>query len=134
MVRFFFLMIRRPPRTTTTATLFPSTTLFRSTRIPAAFTTVFSWSAAHAGKPLILMMTHCLRQSAQSPGTLASFPSVPSWKCLAAARHAPETGHHSYRLDRKSVVKGKSVSVRVDLGGGVIITKNKKQKKRIKNT
>src|SRR3546814_18876759 len=32
-VFFFFLMIRRPPRSTRTDTLFPSTTLFRS---PAA--------------------------------------------------------------------------------------------------
>src|SRR3546814_10639800 len=31
---FFFLMIRRPPRSTRTDTLFPYTTLFRS-RIPA---------------------------------------------------------------------------------------------------
>src|SRR3546814_4551435 len=30
MVVFFFLMIRRPPRSTLTATLFPYTTLFRS--------------------------------------------------------------------------------------------------------
>src|SRR3546814_5463238 len=30
MVRFFFLMIRRPPRSTRTDTLFPYTTLFRS--------------------------------------------------------------------------------------------------------
>src|SRR3546814_1516314 len=29
---FFFLMIRRPPRSTRTDTLFPDTTLFRSTR------------------------------------------------------------------------------------------------------
>src|SRR3546814_9958187 len=29
---FFFLMIRRPPRSTRTYTLFPSTTLFRSCR------------------------------------------------------------------------------------------------------
>src|SRR3546814_7072298 len=29
---FFFLMIRRPPRTTRTDTLFPYTTLFRSSR------------------------------------------------------------------------------------------------------
>src|SRR3546814_19184545 len=29
-VHFFFLMIRRPPRSTRTATLFPDTTLFRS--------------------------------------------------------------------------------------------------------
>src|SRR3546814_9882291 len=31
---FFFLMIRRPPRSTRTDTLFPYTTLFRSQRIP----------------------------------------------------------------------------------------------------
>src|SRR3546814_14590945 len=30
-IRFFFLMIRRPPRSTLTDTLFPYTTLFRST-------------------------------------------------------------------------------------------------------
>src|SRR3546814_13430007 len=33
---FFFLMIRRPPRSTRTDTLFPYTTLFRSTRRPRA--------------------------------------------------------------------------------------------------
>src|SRR3546814_16627743 len=36
-VLFFFLMIRRPPRSTRTDTLFPYTTLFRS---PAA---IFGW-------------------------------------------------------------------------------------------
>src|SRR3546814_674311 len=33
---FFFLMIRRPPRSTRTDTLFPYTTLFRSASAPAA--------------------------------------------------------------------------------------------------
>src|SRR3546814_20164557 len=33
---FFFLMIRRPPRSTRTDTLFPYTKLFRSTRRPLA--------------------------------------------------------------------------------------------------
>src|SRR3546814_14518428 len=33
LVPFFFLMIRRPPRSTRTDTLFPYTTLFRSDRI-----------------------------------------------------------------------------------------------------
>src|SRR3546814_15241532 len=32
---FFFLMIRRPPRSTRTDTLFPYTTLFRSQRLDA---------------------------------------------------------------------------------------------------
>src|SRR3546814_15202788 len=33
-LEFFFLMIRRPPRSTRTDTLFPYTTLFRSNRKP----------------------------------------------------------------------------------------------------
>src|SRR3546814_17505720 len=33
MFSFFFLMIRRPPRSTRTDTLFPYTTLFRSSRM-----------------------------------------------------------------------------------------------------
>src|SRR3546814_15685154 len=33
---FFFLMLRRPPRSTRTDTLFPYTTLFRSARFVAA--------------------------------------------------------------------------------------------------
>src|SRR3546814_10026374 len=35
-VVFFFLMIRRPPRSTRTDTLFPYTTLFRSLRMAGA--------------------------------------------------------------------------------------------------
>src|SRR3546814_13825160 len=35
IVFFFFLMLRRPPRSTRTDTLFPYTTLFRSWRPPA---------------------------------------------------------------------------------------------------
>src|SRR3546814_18335294 len=35
MFIFFFLMIRRPPRSTRTDTLFPYTTLFRSVLVPA---------------------------------------------------------------------------------------------------
>src|SRR3546814_4457966 len=34
LVYFFFLMIRRPPRSTRTDTLFPYTTLFRSEAVP----------------------------------------------------------------------------------------------------
>src|SRR3546814_15739456 len=41
---FFFLMIRRPPRSTRTDTLFPYTTLFRSLALLAAL----AWPAAHA--------------------------------------------------------------------------------------
>src|SRR3546814_17568486 len=39
---FFFLMIRRPPRSTRTDTLFPYTTLFRSTLTPTSCHTSLS--------------------------------------------------------------------------------------------
>src|SRR3546814_20881338 len=47
---FFFLMTRRPPRSTRTDTLFPYTTLFRSARVS------FLWLAAPAAQrhPLAL--------------------------------------------------------------------------------
>src|SRR3546814_9883089 len=40
---------------------------------------------------------------------------------------SPDQNHHGKDQDRKSVVWGKSVSVRVDLGGRRIITKNKSE-------
>src|SRR3546814_8527166 len=52
---FFFLMIRRPPRSTRTDTLFPYTTLFRS-HIAASISVVSSVSArssARARQPII---------------------------------------------------------------------------------
>src|SRR5438105_12624632 len=48
---FFFLMLRRPPR----STLFPYTTLFRSTSIPAA--SPFSASSGIAARPSALRPT-----------------------------------------------------------------------------
>src|SRR3546814_12114001 len=39
---FFFLMIRRPPRSTRTDTLFPYTTLFRSSILPRVSTNLLS--------------------------------------------------------------------------------------------
>src|SRR3546814_11489662 len=47
----FCLMIRRPPRSTRTDTLFPYTTLFRSSRNPEALRRIssYSWIPAFAG-------------------------------------------------------------------------------------
>src|SRR3546814_5001761 len=42
VVLVFFLMIRRPPRSTRTDTLFPSTTLFRSQRVCHSATRAWS--------------------------------------------------------------------------------------------
>src|SRR3546814_3095319 len=46
MLLFFFLMIRRPPRSTRTDTLFPYTTLFRSRYSDASrFASAFGWAS-----------------------------------------------------------------------------------------
>src|SRR3546814_7389688 len=47
---FFFLMIRRPPRSTRTDTLFPYTTLFRSPSDRSMMACAF-WSSAAVTKP-----------------------------------------------------------------------------------
>src|SRR3546814_13928618 len=58
---FFFLMIRRPPRSTRTDTLFPYTTLFRSATLsPEQFIRLKEemaagfQGAANAGRPMLL--------------------------------------------------------------------------------
>src|SRR3546814_5045643 len=60
---FFFLMIRRPPRSTRTDTLFPYTTLFRSARRHAA-----------GGRPLGLL-AEVLRQLSRQ-GVRTGVPSL----------------------------------------------------------
>src|SRR3546814_3438577 len=49
----FFLMIRRPPRSTRTDTLFPYTTLFRS-RDPSSHSWMWVQTGGPPGKPVIL--------------------------------------------------------------------------------
>src|SRR3546814_13990825 len=53
---FFFLMIRRPPRSTRTDTLFPYTTLFRSRRVSMA-----SSLATESQEPVASAVTETLR-------------------------------------------------------------------------
>src|SRR3546814_13636238 len=124
-------MIRRPPRSTRTDTLFPYTTLFRSAVPAGALASVYG--------------AHLLWQATEDYSSPTAFAAPPQH---FPPRHFPP-GHFSPRLsprlesssfacrprrfrrsgrkaaaaqgDRKSVVEGKSVSVRVDLGGGRII-------------
>src|SRR3546814_12613566 len=55
----FFLMIRRPPRSTRTDTLFPYTTLFRSDTLVAFYIVLLIQTAANAG-PLRQIKRDCL--------------------------------------------------------------------------
>src|SRR3546814_14467714 len=56
------------------------------------------------------------------PARRTSFDLQAFQDCDHIVVAAPEIGH----VDRKSVVEGKSVSVRVDLGGSRIIKKNRR--------
>src|SRR3546814_18206372 len=108
-------MIRRPPRSTLTYTLFPYTTLFRSSR------------------HLLDALLH--PRLARLPGGAAEAVELDPFALRAEARQHLDVLHRHVELvaalvahleeivDRKSVVSGKSVSVRVDLGGRRIIKK-----------
>src|SRR3546814_13533025 len=107
-------MIRRSPRSTRTDTLFPYTTLFRSDRRRAA--SLFrrrlypcAGRRDHARRP-------CVLHQSRGEGAAEDRP------CPAAALHGSRRAARTAR-DRKRVVEGKSVSVRVDLGGRRIIKK-----------
>src|SRR3546814_13709824 len=122
-------MIRRPPRSTRTDTLFPYTTLFRSVcrydklGIGIAvreqvFTTSIT-SLLGIRHPILCgglqwladarYVAAVVNAGAMGFITCMSFPVNPE-------RFRQEISQ-CRNLDRKSVVKGKSVSVRVDLGG-----------------
>src|SRR3546814_13063628 len=107
-------MIRRPPRSTRTDTLFPYTTLFRS-----AFSFDQAANAAYAGQlsgngdfvkngVATLMLT----------GNSGTFTGLTRVNAGTLAVNGTLGGTRS-----ESVVEGKSVSVRVDLGGRRIIKK-----------
>src|SRR3546814_13647061 len=121
-------MIRRPPRLTRTNTRVPDTRLFRapvslaqpegaprlvtSLRYPAV-PVCTTLAIDRMGEMLfsVASMTASISRGTAKP------PSAPL---------APEKLFSS--TDRKSVVSGKSVSVRVDLGVRRLIKKKKKQK------
>src|SRR3546814_11497575 len=117
-------MIRRPPKSTRTDTLSPYTTLFR-TRLPRQVRED-SGGIPDGGGPGLRHGCRPRRRAphrqAQRPALLLLLGWLPDEVRSGAGgvpRRAPGAG------DRKSVVEGKSVSVRVDLGGRRIITKKK---------
>src|SRR3546814_16778659 len=121
-------MLRRPPRSTRTDTLFPYTTLFRSFPSPG-------WRAGTL--PPAKRPTHFCHSGHQEPGCSVAPVSHSSWSAgvfgFVQCAYLPAAGGlitpaicpeaASTNLDRKSVVSGKSGSVRVDHGGRRIIQK-----------
>src|SRR3546814_16807796 len=107
-------MIRRPPRSTRTDTLFPYTTLFRSR------------DARDGGGGRSRDRQRRLRHIAagrrsRRPGRGGGTDAVAGPRPFSAP---PRRRPHS---DRKRVVSGQSVSVRVYLGGRRCLTNNIKQ-------
>src|SRR3546814_11763048 len=84
---FFFLMIRRPPRSTRTDTLFPYTTLFRSYR---RRTLSLEAEAQH-------LVVECLARHSEALGGPAAVEAVPPQSVDDAVLLAAAVG-----LDRKS--------------------------------
>src|SRR3546814_21138969 len=74
---FFFLMIRRPPRSTRTDTLFPYTTLFRSDS--------YAGGNRHHCRPF-----HCARRQENSPERRGAARAARFWRVGAADRSSSE--------------------------------------------
>src|SRR3546814_13650767 len=115
-------MIRRPPRSTRTDTLFPYTTLFRSSWTPTGS------SSCHQEEPSDGGLDHRVEHRGAALGHALLAPH------LDRERHGDEgledaeqvrvlVGDVVERQDRKSVVEGKRVSVRVVLGGRSLMKK-----------
>src|SRR3546814_13917821 len=128
---FVCLMIRRPPRSTRTDTLFPYTTLFRSLGEGTGIgdlviladldRNVLRLAAAIELEVDLVVNPHQADHVAQL--TKIEDRLAVGFDDQIAGLDAGLV----CRRDRKSVVEGKSVSVRGDLGGRGIMKKKKKQ-------
>src|SRR3546814_19511928 len=119
---FFFLMIRRPPRSTRTDTLFPYTTLFRSVRgrqpeSQGRGVRRGTGRGARRRAGGVFGARRAQIRARRRRGARARLSRRP----LPARLHGPSPGRAARRCgpaqDQKSVASGKSVSVRYDLGG-----------------
>src|SRR3546814_20317069 len=128
-------MIRRPPRSTRTDTLFPYTTLFRSEPFARAGVAPevddVSGGGGHGGSGsggspesnVVASSPSCEAGEGWVEGCVGCHAGLAKSRTLTLrfappSPAAPERGFGS-RGARKSVVTGKRVSVRVDLGGGL---------------
>src|SRR3546814_14844051 len=124
------LMRRRPPRATRTDTLFPYTTLFRSAvhaRMQA------NGLGEAAARPLVERGVRAVQDDGGAAGfEWSSAPrlTLPTMVRMTAAQVRNLVAGiecPTRAIDRQSAVEGKSVSVRVDLGGGRPIKKKTTQ-------
>src|SRR3546814_17108939 len=115
-------MIRRPPRSTRTDTLFPYTTLFRSPGLADGRPCLRKLLGAPPGPAIHLLLPEALSlrlgERPQGPdGGRGRRLHAAAPGGAGADRRAWRGPRRPHRRDRNSVGAGKSVSVRVDLGG-----------------
>src|SRR3546814_14401151 len=83
IICFFFLMIRRPPRSTRTDTLFPYTTLFRSHRAQVAHAVVDDADGAGGGGQGVVPQRARSAQSRRAPAGLALRNVLPTRRSVS---------------------------------------------------
>src|SRR3546814_15745297 len=145
-------MIRRPPRSTRTDTLFPYTTLFRSADATSFILALDRNATPESYQAQALALcggrARCRvlgwTDAARTPGGFPIYPGLLDgmahsyirdsstkiertlWNCEQFPRsNASQCMLERDPTDRKSVVEGKRVSVRVELGGRGSIKKKK---------
>src|SRR3546814_18919625 len=125
-------MIRRPPRSTRTDTLFPYTTLFRSRGLHLLSRTNHSSARRHRLEDFVAQIEvveerrGCMHAGNPEDGVAEG--GVDFHDQLTRSMCLRDLGG-DVESDRKSVVEGRSLSVRVAIGGRRII---KKKSTRIK--
>src|SRR3546814_12556645 len=128
-------MLRRPPRSTRTDTLFPYTTLFRSVE-RIVFGAYYQSGQSCIGVQRIFAhagVYERLRRKLKTAVAKLVMGDPRKEKTFVGpmidedAAKRVESWIKAARKDRKSVVEGKSVSVRVDLGGRRVIKKKKRR-------
>src|SRR3546814_17512916 len=124
-------MIRRPPRSTRTDTLFPYTTLFRSLDLRVLGLDLlaelrFLLFQLVAGESHRLVGTHQVRHALVIPFGDDALGITGTG--VGARQPEQQVEQLAHQPDRKSDGEGKSVSVRVDLGGRRSLKKKKRRK------
>src|SRR3546814_14721123 len=114
---FFFLMIRRPPRSTRTDTLFPYTTLFRSP-MSDKDGKMSNWR----GRGEIFLESSDFAAASELASTLSDRMPIANLGFSVSPQARPTQqeallDQAARALDRTRVVQAKSVSARVGAGG-----------------
>src|SRR3546814_16677113 len=121
-------MIRRSPRYTRTDTLIPYTTLFRSLGGNIGLPILDQEPLPKGGVYVLELSSFQLDLTQSLACDIAVLTNITPDHLDRYQSFEAYAESKARLLDRKSVVSGKSVSVRVDLGGRRIIRKKKKKK------